>query len=76
MIGFAMLGINLLKPEAVAFGKSGFEIVPDGFLTGEERFALQRALSKGISKRRVFTFSEFKQWAMKNIDFAAVADAF
>ena len=76
LIAFAMPGVNFLKPEAADFRKFGVEIVPDGFLTSGERFALQRLLSSGISKRKVFTISEFKQWAMKNIDFAVVADAF
>lgn len=74
LIAFAVIGFNLLKPEAAALGRSTVEVVPDGFLTGEERFALQRV--RDIPQRRVLTISEFKQWAMKNVDFAAVADAF
>lgn len=57
-------------------GEPHFTVVPDGFLTGEERFALANKLARDTPGWRVFAFSEFKQWAIKNIDFAAVHEAF
>jgi len=67
--------------EVFSFEISGtainFTIVPDGFLSGAESRALQNALrAAGMPTRSVISVSEFREWAMQNVDFAFLRSRF
>lgn len=51
-----------------------FTVVPDGFLSAGESRALQNVLraTPGLRNRSVLSASEFRDWAMRNLDFSVL----
>jgi len=50
--------------------------VPDGFLSKPERQSIEKLLNSMMPGRKVLSSTEFKEWAMKNVNFSALKKHF
>ena len=62
--------LNSGESFSISILKANITVVPDGFLDKIERKSVERFLKQFVSpSRQVMTFSEFKNWALPEIDF-------